>query len=35
VEPNHEVRGWIGSLEIQKDYDKVMQEAFTSAAQQL
>ena len=35
VEPNHEVRGWIGSLEIQKEYDKVMQEAFTSAAQQL
>jgi hypothetical protein len=35
VEPNHEVRGWIGSLEIQKDYDKVMQETFTQAAEQL
>jgi len=35
VEPNHEVRGWIGSLEIQKEYDKVMQDSFTSAAQQL
>jgi hypothetical protein len=35
VEPNHEVRGWIGSLEIQKEYDKVMQDSFTEAAQQL
>jgi hypothetical protein len=35
VDPNHEVRGWIGSLEIQKEYDKLMQETFASAAQQL
>ncbi len=35
VAPNHEVRGWIGSLEIQKEYDKVMQEMFTRAAEQL
>jgi hypothetical protein len=35
VEPNHEVRGWIGSNEIQKEYDQVQQEAFTAAAQQL
>ncbi len=35
VQPNNEVRGWIGSLEIQKDYDKVMQESFTAAAEQL
>jgi hypothetical protein len=35
VEPNHEVRGWIGNLEIQKEYDKVMQESFTQAAEQL
>jgi len=35
VEPAHDVRGWIGSLEIQKDYDKVMQESFTTAAEQL
>ncbi len=35
VEPAHDVRGWIGSLELQKDYDKVMQESFMSAAEQL
>jgi hypothetical protein len=35
VEPNHEVRGWIGSLEIQKEYDKVMQDSFAAAAEQL
>jgi hypothetical protein len=35
VEPNHEVRGWIGSLEIQKEYDKVMQDMFVKAADQL
>lgn len=35
VEPTHDVRGWIGSLEIQKEYDKVMQESFTTAAEQL
>jgi len=32
---NHEVRGWIGNNELQKDYDKVMQEIFVAAAQQL
>jgi hypothetical protein len=35
VEPAHDVRGWIGSLELQKDYDKVMQESFMAAAEQL
>jgi hypothetical protein len=33
--PTHEVRGWIGNNEIQKDYDQVMQQIFTTAAQQL
>lgn len=32
---NHEVRGWIGDNNIQKEYDSVMQEIFTAAAQQL
>jgi hypothetical protein len=32
---NHEVRGWIGNNDLQKDYDKVMQEIFIAAAQQL
>ncbi len=32
---NHESRGWIGNNEIQKEYDSVMQEIFTAAAQQL
>jgi hypothetical protein len=31
----HEVRGWIGNNELQKDYDQVMQQIFTAAAQQL
>ena len=33
--PTHEVRGWIGNNDIQKDYDQVMQQLFTAAAQQL
>jgi hypothetical protein len=33
--PAHEVRGWIGNNDIQKDYDQVMQQIFTAAAQQL
>jgi len=32
---NHEVRGWIGNNEIQKDYDHVMHEIFLAAAEQL
>jgi len=35
VQPNNEVRGWIGGLELQKEYDKLMQESFTAAAEQL
>ncbi len=33
--PTHEVRGWIGNNDLQKDYDKVMQDIYTAAAQQL
>jgi len=35
ADEHHEVRGWVGNLEIQKEYDKVMQESFTAAASQL
>jgi hypothetical protein len=35
VQPGNEVRGWIGSLDIQKEYEKVQQETFTTAAEQL
>jgi hypothetical protein len=33
--PTHEVRGWIGNNDLQKDYDQVMQQIFVAAAQQL
>jgi hypothetical protein len=33
--PTHEVRGWIGDNDLQKDYDSIMQEIFVAAAQQL
>jgi hypothetical protein len=35
ADEHHEVRGWVGNLEIQKEYDKVMQESFIAAASQL
>jgi hypothetical protein len=36
VDPaSHEGRGWIGNLELQKDYDQVMKDYFLESAQQL
>ncbi|HLM79165.1 MAG TPA: hypothetical protein VK302_00900 [Terriglobales bacterium] len=35
TDANHEVRGWIGNNELQKDYEQVMREIFVAAAQQL